>query len=108
MYPQAKAHALISRWEEIEKMPKEHAIRLDSEDSIFNCDLELHNFFTFLKLLPAHKVKFVTATKSFIVFCEVIESFILQNKVDNYLFTNHRIQLLTQCSFETRKITFHI
>lgn len=73
MFPQAKVNALIDGWRLIEKKPFEfHKIEIRDENPVFNCDLDLHNFFTFLKMLPAHKVKFLAAVDSFIVFSDVI------------------------------------
>lgn len=72
MYPLVKTHALIDIWQHIEKKPFEmHKIELTEEDPVFNADLQLHNFLTYLKMIPAHKVKFTNALKSFLVFSDV-------------------------------------
>lgn len=63
---------LIDVWKDIEKKPFElHKIKIDDEDPVFNFDLQLHNFFTYLKLMNAHKVKFANAMKLFLVYSEV-------------------------------------
>lgn len=73
MFPEAKANALIDTWQSFEKKPFElHKIEINDADLIFNCDLQLHNFLTFLKMLPLHKVKFKAAVDSFIVVSNVI------------------------------------
>lgn len=79
MFPEAKANALVDGWQSIEKKPHEyHKIEIHDENPIFNCDLQLHNFLTFLKMLPTHKVKFVAAVNTFIVFSDVIFDIILR------------------------------
>lgn len=72
MYPQSAAMQLIDVWQNIEKKPFElHKIKIDDEDQVFHSDLQLHNFFTYLKLLNAHKVKFLNAVKSFMVYSDL-------------------------------------
>lgn len=88
LYPGAKDLALVEQWERIEKKPQQlHKINVTDNDSIFHCDLQMHDFFAYLKLLSAHKVKFPVAVKSFVISSEVkIGIFVVNSILMNVLF----------------------
>lgn len=72
MFPSAQENALMDKWKWIEKKPFEcYKTSIAEEDAILHSNLQLHNFFTFIKLMPAHKIKFKTAVKSFMIYSEV-------------------------------------
>lgn len=72
LFPNVDQQALMKAWVSIKKKPLElFQAKLDERDEIFHCDVELHNFFGFLKLFQPHKVKLITAAKSFMVFSKV-------------------------------------
>lgn len=93
MLPQAKANALIEKWGSIEKKPYEfYKIDINDEHPTFNCDLQLHNFLTYMKMLPAHKVKFLAAVNSFIIVSKVKCNIHLKQWLYVYQFIFYRIR----------------
>lgn len=73
LFPEIDENALLNAWETIKKKPHElFQVKLDEKEGIFHTDVDVHNFFGFMKLFQPHKIKLITAIKSFLVYSEVI------------------------------------
>lgn len=74
MFKDIDHEALTNKWKTIEKKPyDEFRVNLDIRTAAFHRDDTLHNFLTFLKLLPVHKHSFERAVKGLFVFSDDAE-----------------------------------
>lgn len=72
MYPDIDEHVLANVWNRIQKKPIQTLnINLLSNEPVFNRDADLYHFFTYMKMLPCHKIKFENAARTFMVFSDV-------------------------------------
>lgn len=72
MFSEYNHEALLRKWPEIEKKPRElFQISLDRKANEYHRDEQMYGFLTFLKLFPVHKIGFERAVSRLIIFSEV-------------------------------------
>lgn len=72
MYSEIDDDALKMKWPSIESKPLQlYNIYLDRNVNSYHVDKTVHNFLSFLKLFPTHKVKFEASVHALIIFSHV-------------------------------------